>query len=288
MEIIEKFLASAKGDKTEDLIVETPDYFGIFDGVGGVRTDWLHEGRTMGQWGSYLAGEALKALPANATIADYSKLAAEMNATARYAFGLAPIERLASGALVLPRRKPHEVWVIGDSHFGYKLKSGEWKSCPQNKLYDEVTLNYRQILIKQEIMSRGMPHSQADRAELAQTVWSGVRDALSKQMLFANHPDPAERLGFGVVCGSAVPLHHLHAYTLPPDVAEIVLCSDGLPEAVPTADEGKAVIADLRATDPFLTGKNDLGFMGHKGGFVQLDGTLADWYDDVSYLRIGV
>ncbi len=69
MHIIETFLASAKGDKTEDLIVETPDYFGIFDGVGGVRTDWLNEGRTMGQWGSQLAADALRAMPAGATIA---------------------------------------------------------------------------------------------------------------------------------------------------------------------------------------------------------------------------
>lgn len=288
MNIIETLLASAKGDKTEDLIVETPDYFGIFDGVGGVRTDWLHENRTMGQWGSYLAGEALKMLPAGATIADYSKLAAQMNTAAREKFRLAPIERLASGALILPRQKPYQVWVIGDSHFGYKLKSGEWKSCPQNKLYDEVTLNYRRILIKQEIMGRGEPQTEGQRAELAQAAWAGVRDALSKQMLFANHPDPSEPLGFGVVSGTPVPPHHLHAYPLPDEVAEIVLCSDGLPEATPTAAEGKAVIADLRATDPFLTGNNKLGFMGHKGGFVQLDGTMADWYDDVSYLRIGV
>ncbi len=288
MHIIETFLASAKGDKTEDLIVETPDYFGVFDGVGGVRTDWAHEGRTMGQWAAQLAADALRALPAGATIAEYSKLAERMNAEARAKLGLAPIERLASGALILPRRKPLEVWVIGDSHFGYTLKSGEWKSCPQNKLYDEVTLNYRRILIKQEFMSRGEPKTQEDRAALAQAAWSGVRDGLSKQMLFANHPDPAEPLGFGVVSGTPVPLHHLHAFTLPDDVAEIVLCSDGLPEATPTAEDGKAVIADLRATDPFLTGKNKLGFMGHKGGFVQLDGTMADWYDDVSYIRIGV
>lgn len=288
MHIIETLLASAKGDKTEDLIVETPDYFGIFDGVSGVRTDWLRDNRTMGQWASYLAGEALKALPAGATIADYSRLAAEMNADAREKFGLAPVDRLASGALILPRRKPYEVWVIGDSHFGYKLKDGTWKSCPQNKLYDEVTLDYRRILIMQELMLRGDPQTQAARAELAQTVWAGVCDAIGKQMLFANYPDASEPLGFGVVCGTPVPAHHLHAYPLPDDVVEIVLCSDGLPEATPTAAEGNAVLADLRATDPFLTGKNKLGFMGHKGGFVQQDGTMADWYDDVSYLRIAV
>jgi len=137
-------------------------------------------------------------------------------------------------------------------------------------------------------MSRGEPQTETARAELAQTVWAGVRDALSKQMLFANHPDPAEPLGFGVVTGSDVPAHHLHAFPLPDDTAEIVLCSDGLPEATPTAEEGRALIAELRAADPFLTGHNRLGFMGYKGGFVQLDGKLADWYDDVSYLRIAV
>lgn len=288
MKIIETFLASTKGDKTEDLIVETPDYFGLFDGVSGVRTDWLHEGRTMGQWAAQLAGDALRALPAGASIADYSKLAERMNAEARAKFGLEPIDRLASGALILARRKPYQVWVIGDSHFGYRLKNGTWKSCPQNKLYDEITLNYRRILIQQELMARGAPQTQADRAALAQASWAGIRDVLSKQMLFANHPDASEPLGFGVVSGTPVPVHHMHVHPLPDDVAEIVLCSDGFIEATPTAAEGKSVIAELRAADPFLTGKNRLGFMSHKGGFVQLDGTLADWYDDVSYIRVEV
>lgn len=288
MHIIEQFSASAKGDKTEDLIVETPHFFGVFDGVGGVKPGWQHEGRTMGQWAAHLAGEALKELPAEAGIADYAARAVARVAAAKQVMGLDALDRLASGALILPRRRRLEVWVIGDSHFGYRLKDGSWKSCPQNKLYDALVLGYRQVVIRQELAERGPPQSKEERAAIVAPAAACVREALAKQMLWANHPDPDEKLGFGVIFGAPIPAHHQLRYALPEDVAEIVLCSDGLPEVVPTAAEGRAAIRSLREADPFLTGNNALGFTGYKGGFVQADGSIADWYDDVSYLRIGL
>lgn len=288
MKIIERFSASTKGDKTEDLIVETPHFFGVFDGVTGVKSDWLEDGRTMGQWASFLAGEALKALPAAASIEDFSAVAAAKMTAARKQFGLTPADRLASTAIILPRRRPLEVWAIGDSHYGYRLKDSTWKSCPQGKLYDDVTLAYRQIIVTQEILEKGAPQTQEERSALAHTSWNCIRDVLSKQILWANHGDPAEKLGFGVLCGTAVPLHHQRVYRLPDDTAEVVLCSDGLPEATATAEEGRELLKTLRETDPFLIGKNAQNFMGHKGGFVQMNGTLGDCYDDVAYLRIAV
>lgn len=287
MNVIEKFVGTTKGDKSEDLIVETPHYFGVFDGVSGITATWLEEGKTMGQWAAILAGEALKQLPPDASVDDYAALAVKMNADARKKWGLSQADRLASGALILPRRKPLEVWVIGDSHFGYRLKDGTWKSCPQGKKYDDVVLAFRQLVITQQMLDRGFPQTQEERAAMYALVWP-MYDPLNKQMLWANYPDPQEKLGFGVVTGTPIPKHHRDVFTLPEDTVEIVLASDGLPEATQTAEEGRKVIEQLHRDDPFLTGRNPLGFIGHKGGFVQKDGRIADWYDDVSYLRIAV
>ena len=287
MKITESFSASAKGDKTEDLIVETPGFFGVFDGVSGVKADWLREGRTMGQWGSFLAAEALRELPPDATPESFAALATQKIAAAKKEFGLTPADRLASTALILPRRQPLKVWSIGDSHYGYRLKDGTWHSCVQNKYYDNVTLAYRHIIVTQDIIEKGLAQTQEERAALVRKSWGSVREALNNQMLLANHPDPAEKLGFGALTGTPVPAHHLHVHTLPADAAEVVLCSDGLPEATETAAEAKAILAALRKTDPFLLGKNILNFMGIRG-FVQMDGTIADCYDDVSYLRIAI
>jgi len=287
MKVTETFSASPKGDKSEDLIVETPGFFGVFDGVTSVKADWLQEGRTMGQWGSFLAGEALKELPPEATLENFAILATKKIAEARKSFGLSASDRLASTALILPKRRPLDVWSIGDSHYGYRLKNGSWHPCVQNKYYDSVTTTYRHVVVTQEILDKGMPKTQEERAALIKLGRSCIHEALSKQMLWANHPDPAEKLGFGVLTGTPIPAHHMFTHRLPDDTAEIVLCSDGLPEPTETAATGKALLAELHDTDPFLLGKNRLNFVGIKG-FVQGDGSIADYYDDVSYLKVAV
>ncbi|MBI3440465.1 MAG: hypothetical protein HY052_01450 [Proteobacteria bacterium] len=288
MRVIERFTASTKGDRTEDLIVETPDFYGVFDGVTGVKPDWLRDGRTMGQWASFLAGAALEEMHANATIQDFAKRATEKLVVIRKLFDLMPADRLASTAVILPRRRPLEVWSIGDSHYSYRLQNGAWNSHPQTKLYDEVTLAYRKIVVLQEILERGEPQITEERAALAQASWNSVSPAIGKQLLLANHPDPREALGFGLLTGTEIPQHHLHIYPLPDDAAEVVLCTDGFPEAVPTAVAGQNLLNIMKDSDPFLIGKNPIGFMGHKGGFVQMNGSVADYYDDVAYLRIAV
>jgi hypothetical protein len=288
MKVLERFAFSAKGPLNEDLIEETPHYFGIFDGVSGVRADWRGEGRTMGQWGAGLAAEALRELAPGASISDYAALATAKIAAAKKKFDLTPSDRLAAAAIILPQRSPLEVWIIGDSHFGYRAKNGEWVSCPQSKLYDEVTLAYRQILIKQEMLERGMPQTQGERAAIVQASRNDINAALGKQMLLGNHPDPTEKLGFGVLTGTPVPVHHMHVHPLPEGVTEVALCSDGFPEASPTAAEARALLEQLKAEDPFLIGHNARGFTAHKGGFVQPDGSIGDCYDDISYIRVAV
>jgi hypothetical protein len=288
MKTIETYTISAKGPLTEDLIVETPHYYGVFDGVSGVRKDWLEEGRTMGQWAAHLAGEALLELPENASAAEYAARATEKLAAARKTFALSPADRLATAALILPCRKPLQVWIIGDSHFGYLKRDRTWVPMPQSKIYDDITLAFRQIIITQEIMERGEPKTNADRLHLATTAWEAAKPAITKQMLWANHPDPAQKLGFGVLCGTPVPAHHIHIHDLPDDTAEVVLCSDGFPLPTPTAAEGQDLLAHLRAADPLLIGNNDLQFMAHRAGFVAADGSVGDVYDDVSYIRIGI
>jgi hypothetical protein len=107
----------------------------------------------MGQWAAQLAGEALSDLPAGATIRDYAGLAARRLLAARHEAGLDRADRLATSVIILPRRRPLEVWVIGDSHFGYKTAGGEWTACPQGKLYDDITGGMRRIVVQQEIMA---------------------------------------------------------------------------------------------------------------------------------------
>jgi hypothetical protein len=285
MKIIERFEASPKGPRTEDKITETPHYVGVFDGIGGVRSEWLEEGRTMGQWGSTLAGDALEALPAGATIADFAGLAAQELAGAKDRFRLGPADRLGCSAVILPKRKPYEVWTIGDCQFGYRDK-GVWHECPQPKLYDDITLNYRRLVLTQEILSDGMPSTAEGRARLAKLGWDCMREALTKQMLLANHPDAAQELGFDVVSATPVPAHRLRRHTLPETTTEVALCTDGFPRAAESATAALAMLTRLRTADPFLLGMNEARFMGFKGGFVQMDGSLAEYYDDIAYVRV--
>jgi hypothetical protein len=287
MRLIERFEASPRGPLTEDLIIETPDYFGLFDGVTGVRAGWSHKGLSMGQWAAQLAGEALSDLPAGATIRDYAGLAARRLLAARHEAGLDRADRLATSVIILPRRRPLEVWVIGDSHFGYKTAGGEWTACPQGKLYDDITGGMRRIVVQQEIMAMAAPPDDAACGAIAVKARNALFSVLDKQMLFANHPDPAEKLGFGVMNGTPVPDHLLGRHILPDDTVEVVLCSDGIPLPVGSADGARALLAECRESDPFMIGLNRYGVSSSKG-YIQPDGSRAAYYDDVSYLRVAV
>ena len=288
MKIIERFEASPKGPRTEDRIAETGHFIGVFDGIGGVRTDWLEDGKTMGQWGSALAAGALAGLPADASIADFAAAAQQQLVAARNKFNLGPADRLGCSAVVLPKRKPYEVWTIGDSQYGYRDAAG-WHECPQPKLYDDIMLQYRRLVLTQEILVTGMPETPEDRARLAKLGWDCMRETLARQMLLANHPDAAEELGFDVVSFTPVPAHRLRRHRLPERVSEIALCTDGFPRATETAAAARGLLDRLRKADPFLLGGNEARFMGFKGGFVQMaDGSIAEYYDDVAYVRVAL
>ena len=288
MKIIERFEASPKGPRSEDKIAETPHYIGVFDGIGGVRSDWLEEGKTMGQWGSALAAEALAKLPDTATISDFAALAAQELHAAKERFRLGPADRLGCSAVILPKRRPYEIWTIGDCQFGYR-DAGNWHAFPQPKLYDDIMLNYRRLVLTQEIVASGAPATAEDRARLAKLGWECMRETLTKQMLMANHPDANQELGFDVVSATPVPAHRLRRHPLPDTVTEIALCTDGFPRACDTAAEAQRLLAQLRRDDPFLLGNNEARFMSFKGGFVQMmDGSIAEFYDDIAYVRIGL
>lgn len=288
MRVLETFTLSFKGEKTEDLIIETPDYFAVFDGVSGVRNDWSFEGKTMGQWGALLAAEALRALPGGASIGDFAKAATAKLSAFHKQQGLTLSDRLASSAIVLPRRKPLQVWLIGDSHYGYRTKDGVWHDCAQTKLYDEVTLAFRRIVVTQDIMAHGVPETEEDKARLAQLSRKAIYDVLADQMLWANHPDPAQDLGFGVLCQRPAPAHLMQVFDIPEDVTEIALCSDGFVSAPESAAKGQLQLQELQKTDPFLTGANPYRFIAHRGGFISLEGKMNPCYDDVSYIKIGI
>lgn len=287
MKVLERFEASPKGQNTEDRIVETAHYVGVFDGIGGVRPGWREEGRTMGQWGSALAGEALAALAPQAGIADFAAAASTKIAAAKQRFGLSAEDRLGCSAVILPRRTPFEIWTIGDCQFGYR-NGAAWHECPQPKLYDDVMLNYRRLVLTQEILANGMPDTAEGRARLAHLGWDCMKGTLERQMLLANHPDPAQDLGFDVLFATPVPPHRLRRHMIPATTTEVALCTDGFPRAAESARAAMALLGALRMEDPFLLGCNAAGFMGFKGGFVQLDGRIADYYDDIAYVRIGL
>lgn len=288
MRVIEQYTASAKGDLTEDLIVETDSFVGIFDGVTGTKDAWRHLGKTMGQYAAALCGEALKELKPDATVSDFAILATDKLSEARKRLNLELTDRLASGAIIFPKRKPCQIWSIGDCHYGYKTKDGQWVPVRQSKLYDDVALAFRDIVIAQEIAERGEPVTKEARAHIAKIAWECILPAINKQMLMGNHPDPKQKFGFGVLTGATVPAHHLYTFDLPDTVSEVVLCSDGLPEPMRDAAAAKAILTELREADPLLLGRNRLGFTGNKGGFVQMNGETAECYDDVSYIRLAV
>lgn len=286
MQIIERFTASAKGDLTEDLIIETPHFFAVVDGVTASRPDWRCEGKTMGQYAACLVAETLQELPGHAKAQEFAGHVTAKIKTAQEELGLSPIDRLAATAIVLPRRRPLEVWSIGDGHIAFKAADGSFHAHYRHRKYADSMQGFRTLYMKQEIAANGMPDTDPARAALIAKTYDVIKPVHVQQMLLANHPDPQEEYGYGVLCTKHVPPHHLDIFTIPEDAAEIVMCSDGLPAPVASAEEAQILLAGLKREDPLLLGNNRLGFTGMRGGFADKNGRIADVYDDVAYLRI--
>lgn len=94
------------------------------------------------------------------------------------------------------------------------------------------------------------------------------------QNLDSDHP-----LAYGMLDGERFPERFIRVYSVPDDVSELILASDGYPSLLPTLAETEDNLQRLLAVDPLCIGP----LLGTKG---VRTGNLS--YDDRTYLRISL
>jgi hypothetical protein len=283
MDIIERFIASTKGDNNEDRLSIRRDAKGNITGIGlcdGATSDGnlLYEGRTGGWWTAEVYDRTFSALPENATHADFLDLLQQGFQTLQQQSGV-NLPLYASSAELVKRDGGYELWRVGDVMMGY-CQSQPWDFLhpvkPTLKQVDRLTAELRRYTLT-NLMATGT----TDPGELTRAGRAALADALKNQLLTANHPDPKVPYAFGVLCAERSVPERFRQRKFIDAGARVVLASDGFPELDISISSMQRHLNELRENDPHLIGLVKPEHASTKG-FYDAQGNVRETYDDTT------
>lgn len=263
--VLESLCATPKGDdeKNEDRLVITDDFVAVIDGATSSVTI---NGVSGGVLAAQAVADVLADLPKDSTARRFLDAASQKVAER---IGAWPDRTKArpSASVVVWSRAREEIWRVGDCHF--RLDQAEYSG---EKNIDRIAYAFRRAVLRGRV-AFGL--SDDARELLVPTLKQPFMPLVEVQHAFANVdcPDP---LAYGIVDGRFVPDRFLEVF--PADFAtDIILCSDGFPEAFPTLAEGLQALAALKRDDPLMV----LASCGSRPF-----PPAQPYYDDTTYVRI--
>ena len=135
-----------------------------------------------------------------------------------------------------------EVWTVGDVSFT-AVGPGEELRPPASKPLDRVAAGVRSALLT-ALLNEGS--TEADIREF-DPGREAILPLLTRQHALRNTPG---QWGYGAIDGTAVPEEFLLVHPIDSRVSEIVIYSDGYPNAYPSLGEAESALAALLAADP--------------------------------------
>ena len=269
MEVIEQALSAKNGriDDCEDAIVVTPHYAAVIDGASdasGQRIADMTSGRHLATVLSELIRELPPGLDAQAAVAFLSS-----GIAARIAQDTDRRDR-PEASVVIYSRAARQVWSVGDC--------GYWHAgLPQSrqaKAVDDAAASMRSAVLAAHLALGVDPeHLRATDPGRA-----AILPLLRTQRALANNGSPdVASFAYPVLNGLPVTTEMIRIHPVPPEVAELVLASDGFPVLHPTLAETRSTLAALARQDPLCIN----ALCGTKP-VRQESGT----FDDTAYLRL--
>lgn len=265
VEVKEQFYQGKISDEQcEDVIVNTPDFIGIVDGVTSKST-FRFNGQTSGKLAATMIASILKNSAPEMTI---NQFVTRVNSFFAQFYEQVdfPYDKASQGlqaVTVVYSRHYHQLWQIGDAQINL-----DGQMQPNTKPSDDVLANFRSLILK----TSGLPNSalepQADPGRQAILPW------LLKATQFANSAD--NEWGYAVLNGAPIPDALLKVTTLDDAPHEIALASDGYPEVTLKLASTEAALANVLANDPLCCQQ----YRSTKGLVV---GNRS--FDDRSYIR---
>lgn len=269
VKVTERFVASKSGDPDtcEDGLFLGEHFVAVVDGATD-KSGRRFGGMTGGRYVMQVLIRAMASLPREADM----NVATGM-LTERLAAELpddVTIEDRPSAAATLYSAKRREIWQIGDVGFWFDGST----ATPGRKEVDRINSEMRAAVLRAEILS-GVTTGQLATRDPGR---EAIKPLLTRQALFANNTD-AGPLGYAVFDGRPIPAELVTVVTVPAEVTELVLASDGYPEVCRTLADSEARLKTLLAEDPLCVGP----LAGTKG---VASGNQS--YDDRAYLRLEI
>lgn len=270
--VAELFIQSKTGNiqDCEDLIHISQHYMAVIDGASS-KTNKKWDGRTGGRLAAEVIDRAFASLPSSCNArqaADLLTLALRETYRDFGALDLLqadPRQRASAvlAAVSLPRR---ELWLIGDC----QILLGDRVLTRPNRV-DEILAEARALFLELDILAGAT----VDALRRKEAGYQYILPVLERQQLLQNNPSGGE-YWYPAVDGFPIPSEGIIVETIPDEISDIVLASDGYPVLKKTLKESEDALASVLLEDPLL-------FRKHKSTKGVLSGNLS--FDDRAYLK---
>lgn len=255
---------------SEDAVVVTASYAAVIDGATPKTAFRYPDGETPGMHAARILARAIADLPVGATADE----AAVILTKALQVPNARLADRPAASCLIYNDRR-REVWMFGDCQFATITANRPLQSFANPKRIDHLLADWRRA-VNISLLSRGIMTAEDIAAD--DPGRRIIQPQITAQVRFQNLHTP-HPLAFCVLDGQPVPHHLIRVVSIPQEVTELILASDGYPELHPTLAATEAHLQQLLAADPLCIGPL-LGTKGLRPG--------CQSYDDRTYLRIQI
>lgn len=267
MNVIESFNLGKHPDpgKCEDFITLNNHFAAVIDGATD-KSGWSLKGRLGGRVAGEILSTAVLDLHPEVTSEDAIRLLTESVKAITGGDRNGP-----SASIAIYSRFHQEMWQVGDVSFATISSEGELRA-PSSKPLDIAAANVRSAFMH-ALIHQGVTMETLQETDPGRAV---ILPLLQRQFALQNKTG---EWSFGSLDGQKVPLEHLKVTKVDANVHELVMYSDGYPNAYRNLAEAEKQLARLLFEDPLCFKV----LMGTKG--VQL-GNVS--FDDRAYLRIAI
>ena len=282
MEVIERFLLGKRPDQTlcEDMIVETPDFIGVLDGVTSKNDMLWPDGEKQVSGGvkaTLLLKDVIENLDNNASVEDFLK---KVNAKFTSCYKEAGLyehlkkrvnhKERCQACLALYSSNRKEVWVFGDCQVKIDGKQFVKESGLENA---EMVYSKARALYLECELEEGKTIDQLLKKDTGREF---IMPLIKKYSQFSN--DGKSPLGYCVIDGFDIPLNLIDIIDSK-EAKEIIMTSDGYPEVSNSLKEAEEVLKTQLKIDPLCFRENPRPKALNKG---------YNSFDDRCYIRFNV
>ena len=271
--VAEQFIQSKTGNMQdcEDRIHISQHYLAVIDGASS-KTNKKWDGRTGGRLAAEVTDRTFALMPATCTAREAADLLTSALRETYRDFGAlnlvqADPRQRATAVLAAVSLARRELWLIGDC----QILLGEKVLTRPNRV-DEILANARALFLELDILAGAT----VDGLRRHEAGYEYITPLLQRQNLLQNNPSCGE-YWYPAVDGFPIPSEGIIVETIPDEISEIVLASDGYPVLKKTLKESEDALEAILFEDPLM-------FRKYKSAKGVLSGNLS--FDDRAFLRV--